>query len=53
MKRIIICLFAVYFLVGLGTAASAADGEKSSSGKSVAQSVKGTAKEVKQETVKV
>jgi len=52
MKRAIICIFAVYFLLGLGLTISAAEGTKSSSDKSVTNYAKDTAKKVKDETVK-
>lgn len=52
MKQVVICIFAVYFLLGFSLTVPAAEGTKSLSDKSVTGSVSDTAKKAKEETVK-
>jgi hypothetical protein len=53
MKRIVIFFLTGCFLLGFSITICAAEGTKSSSEKSVTESITGTAKEVKEGTVKV
>ncbi|MGV8057229.1 MAG: hypothetical protein AB2L12_04200 [Smithellaceae bacterium] len=53
MKRVLICIFTVYFLIGFSMLLSAAEEVKKTPDKGVAAAIADDAKEVKRESVKI